>query len=120
MTRLAQPLRLRTRRSSRTAEKDRTVRVVLACGLMSMVILIAGCAREAAPAASPAQSLPFLLQASIKELMDAQVDPSADVIWESVYTRVSDAGREDHQLHTLEEWQAVRRSALTLIESTNL
>jgi hypothetical protein len=103
----------------------RFVRVVTS-GLVSM-LLVAGCSRDAAPAApspspSPAsaQTSPFLLKASIKELMDAQVDPSADVIWESVYTRVSDAGREDHQPRTPEEWQAVRRGALTLIEATNL
>jgi len=99
-----------------------------------MVAVLAGCSRGAAPAtaiaspasstspASPAaaQTSPFLLKASIKELMDAQVDPSADVIWESVYTRIVAAGREDHQPRTPEEWQAVRRSALTLIEATNL
>lgn len=110
---------------------------VLTCGLGLAVLLLAACARDAAPAsaaasasaaaaAAPAtatataQASPFLLQASVKELMDAQVDPSADVIWESVYTRISEAGREDHQPRTPEDWQAVRRSALTLIESTNL
>jgi cytochrome c556 len=97
------------------------VRVVTSA-LVSIVVLLAGCAGDAAPAAStsPAASSPFLLKASIKELMDAQVDPAADVIWESVYTRISEAGREDHQPRTPEDWQAIRRSALTLIESTNL
>lgn len=52
--------------------------------------------------------------------MDAEVDPSADVIWGSVLTRITAAGREDRQPRTPEEWQAVRRSALTLIEATNL
>jgi hypothetical protein len=67
-----------------------------------------------------ARPSPFLLKASIKELMDAEVDPSADAIWESVYTRISTVGREDHEPRTPEEWQAVRRSTLTLIEATNL
>src|SRR5689334_17844379 len=111
MRRLAWPLRARTRRSARTAERDEVVRF-LTCALASMVLLLAGCSREAATSASAAapanspsastQPAPFLLQASIKELMDAQVDPSADVIWESVYTRISPAGREDHQPHTPE------------------
>jgi len=105
---------------------------VVTCGLVSMVLLLAGCARDSTPAsqavtptaaptpAPSAQSSPFLLKASVKELMDAQVDPSADVIWESVFTRITAAGREDRQPRTPEEWQAVRRGALTLIESTNL
>jgi hypothetical protein len=109
------------------AEPDWNTRVA-ACALASMGLLLAACSREAASpaasvpivAASAPQSSPFLLKASIKELMDAQVDPSADVIWEAVYTRISDAGREDHRPHTPEEWQAVRRGALTLVEATNL
>jgi hypothetical protein len=100
-------------------------------GLVSIVLLalLSACAPQSAPSsevaaamkpAAAAQPSTFLLQASIKELMDAQVDPSADVLWEAVYTRISAAGREDHQPRTPEEWQAVRRGALTLIESTNL
>lgn len=102
-------------------------------GLVSIgLLLLGGCSQNAEPTsaaaspavaplpASPAKPSPFLLQASIKELMDAEVDPSADVLWEAVYTRISAAGREDHQPRTPEEWQAVRRGALTLIEATNL
>ncbi len=102
------------------------------CGLgLIALFALTACTQNAAPSptpsaapappsvASPSVSL-FLLKASIKELMDAEVDPSADVIWGSVLTRITAAGREDRQPHTPEEWQAVRRSALTLIEATNL
>ena len=57
---------------------------------------------------------------SIREIMEAEVDPSADVIWDSVSTIVNAAGRTDKQPRTDEEWQVVRRSAVTLFESMNL
>lgn len=75
-------------------------------------------ADRAAPAPAPAKaSKP---EFSIREIMEAEVDPSADVIWDSVSTVVNAAGRTDKQPRTDEEWQGVRRSAVTLFESMNL
>jgi len=48
--------------------------------------------------------------------MDAEIDPAADALWESVAV----INGEEKQPRTQEEWQAVRRSAITLIEATNL
>ena len=48
------------------------------------------------------------------------VDPQADVIFNSVATIVSAAGTEERQPRTDEEWAAVRRGAISLIEATNL
>ncbi len=58
--------------------------------------------------------------ATIKDIMDSLVDPSADFIWESVGTVVSAAGSEDRVPKTPEEWANVRRRAIALIESPNL
>jgi len=52
--------------------------------------------------------------------MEAETDPSADVLWNAVYITMEPTGEVHHQPRTEEEWKAVRRSALTLIESTNL
>ena len=52
--------------------------------------------------------------------MDSIVDPSADVLWDSVVTIVSAAGIEEKRPRTEEEWLTVRRSAVQLIEATNL
>lgn len=52
--------------------------------------------------------------------MDAEVDPAADALWDSVGTVVALSGREDRRPRTDEEWRAVRRSAITLVEATNL
>jgi cytochrome c556 len=56
----------------------------------------------------------------LKELMDSTVDPAADGIWEAVAVRSTKKGVEHHQPRTPEEWAAVRRHAVTLIEAMNL
>lgn len=48
------------------------------------------------------------------------VDPQADVIFNSVATIISATGTEERQPRTDEEWAAVRRGAIQLIEATNL
>jgi hypothetical protein len=58
--------------------------------------------------------------ATIKDIMDAIVDPSADVVWESVQTIVTPAGVDERQPRTDEEWAAVRRGAIRVVEGTNL
>jgi len=52
--------------------------------------------------------------------MDAVVDPSADVLWDSVATIVSAAGIEDRRPRTDEEWANVHKRAVELVEATNL
>lgn len=56
----------------------------------------------------------------MKELMDCVVDPAADGIWDAVAVRSTKKGIEYHQPRTAEEWAAVRRHAIALIEAMNL
>ena len=56
----------------------------------------------------------------IKTLMDSIVDPAADGIWESVATISDENGVHKRAPRTPEEWQQVRRHAVTLIEAMNL
>jgi cytochrome c556 len=58
--------------------------------------------------------------ATIKDIMLSIVDPSADVIFNSVATIISVTGTEERQPRTDEEWAAVRRGAIQLVEATNL
>ena len=62
----------------------------------------------------------FRLTASIRELMDSEIDPSADYLWDAVASISTRAGMEERQPRTAEAWHEVRRHALTLIEATNL
>ena len=63
---------------------------------------------------------PFRPTATIKDIMTSIVDPEADVLWNSVATIVSLSGTEERAPKTDEEWAAVRRSAVQLVEATNL
>ena len=93
------------------------MRFIQHASMTCLLAALVGCQRSTPP---PAQSSPFLPKASIRELMDAEVDPAADAIWDSVVITITAAGEQDHQPRTDEEWKAVRRSAITLIEATNL
>ena len=87
--------------------------------LASIALLgVAACQQKAAEPAAVAS--PFLLTASIHDLMLSEVDPAADYLWESVSIVISDKGTDKHQPHTDEEWAEARHRAITLIEATNL
>jgi len=80
--------------------------------------LSAGCQAPPAPPA-PADP-PFRATSTIRELMQSMIAPSAQGLWDSV-GRVSDArGTRDLEPRSDEEWAAVRRHAVSLMESTNL
>jgi len=77
------------------------------------VFVVVACNRAQPPS-------PFRPSATIKDIMDSMVDPSADTLWESVATIVSAAGTEERMPRTDEEWADVKRKAITLVEATNL
>ena len=83
---------------------------------------VAACSSsKPAPAPATAESEPaFRLTGTIKEIMDSVVDPSADVLWDSVSTTINRQGTTEKQPRTDEDWKNVRRSALALVEATNL
>ena len=60
------------------------------------VFIVAACNKPQPAPAGP----PFRPTASIKDIMDSLVDPSADVLWESVATIVSAKGTEERRPKT--------------------
>ena len=52
--------------------------------------------------------------------MQSMVDPAADAIWDAVVTEATADGVVTTVPETNEEWMALRRHAVTLVESTNL
>lgn len=94
----------------------------LLAGAGASLLIAAACSAPPAAAPPPAGtgSAPFMVTATIKDLMDSEVDPSADYLWESVATTVTRAGIDERQPRTDEDWKMVRRSAITLVEATNL
>jgi hypothetical protein len=86
-------------------------------GLAISLLLIAGCQQKAQAPAAPS---PFIVTASIQEIMLSMVDPSADALWESVSIVSTKAGTEMHQPKTDAEWLELRHRVITLIEATNV
>jgi hypothetical protein len=76
------------------------------------VLLIAGCSRAAAPEFQPT--------ATVKDIMDSVVDPSADAIWDSVEIVATLQGTEEKAPRTDEDWKNLRRHAISLLEASNL
>jgi len=58
--------------------------------------------------------------ASIKDLMESIIDPSADALWSAVGTVVDNAGIHESFPKTPEEWLVVRHAAVRIIEAGNL
>jgi hypothetical protein len=55
-----------------------------------------------------------------KLLMQAVVDPNADLVWDAVKTIITAQGTEEIRPRSDAEWQTVRNSAIALAESGNL
>ena len=58
--------------------------------------------------------------ATIKDIMDSMVDPSAEFLFDEVSTIADEHGITEKAPHTDEEWKEVRRRAVQLLEAPNL
>ena len=81
------------------------------------ILLLGACVVSACGGPQPP---PFKPVADTKLLMQAVVDPTADIIWEAVKTIDSPAGTEEIRPRNDEQWAAVRNAAVALAESGNL
>ena len=91
-------------------EKD----AVRRAGALAIVALVA-CAACGGP-----QPPPFKPVVDVKQMMAGIVDPSADVVWESVATIFTKEGVEERRPRTKAEWEHVRNNAMMLAEAGNL
>lgn len=62
----------------------------------------------------------FRPTATVKEIMDSVIDPSADALWDSVEIIATLEGTEHRAPRTDEDWKVLRRHAVTLVEAANL
>ena len=91
--------------------KEKPMRTILFLPLASAALILASaCAPQ--PAFKPV--------ASVKQLMEATIHPSAEVLFDAVGTIVSLSGVQEIAPKNDEEWATVRHSAMTLAESGNL
>ena len=92
-------------------------RLTTAIALIAVVLAVESCRKREEPRPQQSQFRPT---ATVKDIMTSVIDPEADVLWNSVATIVSLSGTEERAPRTDEEWAAVRRSAVQLVEATNL
>ncbi len=88
--------------------------------ILAAVLGVSGCQGRPGSKPEPAAQPQFRVDATIKDIMDSLVDPSADYIWDAVATTVTAKGKEEKYPRTDEEWKEVRRRAIHLMEASNL
>jgi cytochrome c556 len=86
--------------------------------LIGVIALVTAC-RSPQPqqAAAPAGPGPV---APLRDVMHMIVESQAQVIFDSVAITVTEAGTQERQPQTEEDWDAVLHSAITLAEAANL
>jgi hypothetical protein len=102
-------------------------RAVAYAAATAALFVAAACAPAPAPqTAAPAQTgtqmntSDFMLTATLAEIMESIVMPSADALWNAVAVSVTTEGTFEEIPETDEEWEAVRWKAVNLAEATNL
>ena len=78
---------------------------IICRGLLIATALVVGSACGKAPPAAPA----LLSTATIKDIMDSMVDPSAEFLFDSVAMVADEHGITEKAPQTDEEWKEVRR-----------
>ena len=91
---------------------------VFAAAVLALAIATTSC-RADPPRATPEQT-PFRTTSTVRDVMQSLVAPSAQGLWESVGTISNAKGTVHLEPRTDEEWAAVRRHGVALVESTNL
>ena len=82
--------------------------------LLALTVLAAALLPGCRPAPSIEAPLPSALD--LKQLMEWVIDPTADVVWDSVKWISTEAGTEEIEPRSDKEWAAVRNAAATLSE----
>ena len=97
------------------------VSVLLFVGGIGFIIAAERTRREAGPAAAPpadVRAAPSL--ATVRQLMDGLIQPSAQHVWDSISVTVTEKGVDEKQPQTDEEWALVETNAVMLVESATL
>jgi len=90
--------------------------------IVLLTVALCSCKSEAPPPAAtvPVASAPFEEVTDMKQLMNWIIEPSADVIWASTGTVITEEGEQHTRPETDEQWTAIRDAAAIVAESGNL
>ena len=89
-------------------------------GGLALVAAVAWGCMSPASETSAARETAYRASTTIKDIMDSVIDPSADAVWDSVEIVATLQGTEQHAPRTDDEWKAIRRHAVILVEASNL
>jgi len=88
--------------------------LTLVCACVA-VFLSVGCKAQEPPKESE-----YKRTSPVRQIMGSMVMPNADVLWSAVSSNVTDKGIEEKAPKTEDEWKAVRSSAVTIMEASDL
>lgn len=106
-------------RPSRTSLQV-AVSALFAAAVMELAVSGAGFGNVAHGADAKSMTPPYQPDATIAEIMESIVMPSADVLWNSVVIYATQDGLVEEKPETDEDWAKLRWSAVNLAEATNL
>ncbi len=88
--------------------------------ICAAVLLLAALSSLAVAQKKPTATKDRQIQSTVKDIMDAIVDPSADAIWGAVGTVVDETGVHESSPKSDEDWANMHRAAIRIIEGGNL
>jgi hypothetical protein len=94
--------------------------LILIGSITAGVLVLSGCGERPPSKADTAVIPEFRVNATIRDIMDAFIDPAADHIWDAVSITVTAKGRDEKHPRTDEEWKELRRRAIQVMEGANL
>ena len=88
----------------------------------TLLLVLSTCSSSPSSTAKPSTSVEpqYRPTATIKDLMDAEVDYNSDWLWDAVSTEIGPQGVIDRRPRTDEDWKEARNHAIALLEATNL
>jgi hypothetical protein len=103
--------------------------VVTRSSLLLVALVAGGCSQEAAvrndqaPVAAVSTTTPayaeFNTSNTIRDVMNTLIDPSADALWTAVRFEMDENGSREIKPETDEDWAALRRHAIAIVEGAN-
>jgi hypothetical protein len=106
------------------ARKEVTMRkraLLLPMFLMTCLAVSCSSPKETPPSAVPAAAAPAVgPDATIQDIMNNVIDPSAEYMWQAIGVEITEAGTVEKQPRTDEEWAEEQRHAKILVDAGDL
>ena len=100
--------------------RGRALKFALALAVGAPLAVLGTGAARSQTASIQADANGYIPQATIIEIMDALVMPSAQSLWDAVAIDVTEKGTIEKKPQSDEEWAELRATAVSLAEATNL